>query len=210
MLATTKPLRELTASDLMTRHPVPLREDMPLREAARLLWQHQVGGAPVVDAAGKCVGVLSAMDFVRLALKRADPTLPTAPPLPFTCPFQIQHRTPGGRDEVLCILPPGVCPVQVTVKSQGGQERIICSQPHCVLSDWQVVEVEKLPGDEVRHYMTADPIMVSADDPLKALARRMIDAHIHRVIVVDRQEHPIGVVSSTDVLAAVAYDESNQ
>jgi predicted transcriptional regulator len=31
----------------------------------------------------------------------------------------------------------------------------------------------------------------------------MIDAHIHRVVVVDADERPIGVVASTDVLAAV-------
>jgi predicted transcriptional regulator len=32
----------------------------------------------------------------------------------------------------------------------------------------------------------------------------MMDAHIHRVIVVDSENRPIGVVSSTDILAAVA------
>jgi len=36
----------------------------------------------------------------------------------------------------------------------------------------------------------------------------MIDAHIHRVIVVDEQQRPVGVVSSTDILSAVAYAES--
>ena len=36
------------------------------------------------------------------------------------------------------------------------------------------------------------------------LARRMIDVHIHRVIVVDQSGKPIGIVSSTDVLAALA------
>ena len=32
----------------------------------------------------------------------------------------------------------------------------------------------------------------------------MIDAHIHRIIIVDQHQHPIGIVSSTDILAAVA------
>ena len=35
----------------------------------------------------------------------------------------------------------------------------------------------------------------------------MIDAHIHRVIVVDEDRIPVGVVSSTDILAALAYAE---
>jgi predicted transcriptional regulator len=32
----------------------------------------------------------------------------------------------------------------------------------------------------------------------------MVDAHIHRVLVVDDQNRPCGIVTSTDVLAAVA------
>jgi CBS domain-containing protein len=33
----------------------------------------------------------------------------------------------------------------------------------------------------------------------------MLDAHMHRIIVVDEQRSPIGIVSSTDILAAIAY-----
>jgi CBS-domain-containing membrane protein len=74
----------------------------------------------------------------------------------------------------------------------------------CVCSDWQVVEVEHLPTDEVGVYMTPDPVTVRPGMGIRELARAMIDAHIHRVIVVDEEQRPVGVVSSTDVLAAVA------
>jgi CBS-domain-containing membrane protein len=33
----------------------------------------------------------------------------------------------------------------------------------------------------------------------------MLDAPIHRVLVVDERGRPVGIVSSTDVLAAVAH-----
>jgi CBS domain-containing protein len=33
----------------------------------------------------------------------------------------------------------------------------------------------------------------------------MLDADIHRVIVADDQRRPVGVVSSTDLVAALAY-----
>jgi len=36
----------------------------------------------------------------------------------------------------------------------------------------------------------------------------MLDAHIHRVIIVDGDNHPEGVVSTTDILAAVAASQS--
>ena len=83
---------------------------------------------------------------------------------------------------------------------------LVCSQPHCVLVDWQIVEVEKLPSDEVRQFMTPDPVTVRPETSIRTLARMMIDAHIHRVIVVDNERRPIGIVSSTDLLAALAQD----
>jgi CBS domain-containing protein len=86
-----------------------------------------------------------------------------------------------------------------------GAWRPVCSNPGCFHSAWQVVDVNDLPTDEVDAYMTTDPVTVSPGTPIAELAREMIDAHIHRIIVVDAKNLPIGVVSSTDVLAAVAY-----
>jgi CBS domain-containing protein len=210
MRATTKALLALTADDLMTRSLVRLSEEMPLRDAARLLLQNQIGGAPVVDKQGKCVGVLSAMDFLRLAEKRADVTKPTSPPLPITCSFQVKQRGSDGKEITLCTLPPGVCPIQVKQEGPEGEKLIVCSQPHCVLTDWQVVVVEELPTDEVRRFMTPNPVTVRPSISIRVLARMMIDAHIHRMIVVDEEQRPIGIVSSTDLLAALAYADSEE
>ncbi len=67
MPVTNKPLLTLSAEDLMTRAVVRLPAEMPLRDAARLLLQNQVDGAPVADAQGKCLGLFSAFDYLRLA-----------------------------------------------------------------------------------------------------------------------------------------------
>jgi CBS domain-containing protein len=205
MRATSKPLQALTAANLMNPEVVRLPGEMPLRDAARLLLRNQIGGAPVVDAQGKCIGVFSAIDFLRLAEARVDATRPTSPALPITCSFQAKRTTADGREVTLCTLPPGVCPIQVKQEEPGGDKLIVCSQPHCVLVDWQVTNVEKLPTDEVRRFMTADPVTARPATPISVLARMMIDAHIHRVIVVDEARRPIGVVSSTDLLATLAY-----
>jgi CBS domain-containing protein len=53
--------------------------------------------------------------------------------------------------------------------------------------------------------MTPDPVMVKPATPITEVARKMIDAHIHRVVVVDEAGRPKGIVSSTDVLGAVAH-----
>jgi CBS domain-containing membrane protein len=68
----------------------------------------------------------------------------------------------------------------------------------------QIGNVEELPTEKVGQFMTPDPVTVAVDTPLAELAQRMVDAHVHRVVVVDRLYRPVGLVSSTDVLAGIA------
>lgn len=53
-----------TVADAMTRDPIVLRSDDPLVDAARVLDEARISGAPVVDAAGILVGVLSRTDLL--------------------------------------------------------------------------------------------------------------------------------------------------
>jgi isocitrate dehydrogenase len=68
----------------------------------------------------------------------------------------------------------------------------------------QIMSEDQLPTETVEQFMTPDPVTVIADTPLPELARRMVDAHVHRVVVVDRRQRPVGLVSSTDILAGIA------
>jgi CBS-domain-containing membrane protein len=81
-------------------------------------------------------------------------------------------------------------------------------QTACVCTAWQMVDIEALPTETVAAHMTADPVVVPADMTIQELARVMVDAHIHRVIVTDPQRRPIGIVSSTDLLAALARTDT--
>ena len=72
MAATTRPLLALTASDLMNRDVVTISQDTPLRAAAELFFQRQIGEAAVVDADGRCVGMLSATDLSALGPGRGS------------------------------------------------------------------------------------------------------------------------------------------
>jgi len=187
---------------VMVRPVVVLPQDMPLHDAAHLLMRNRISGAPVVDGEGRCVGVMSAGDFVRLAEnpEAAEP----GPPIPLTCSFQERVRDKSGDETWLCTLPAGVCPIQLLTTGPDRQPRIVCRQPHCVLVDWQTVVVERLPRDRVGCFMTHETVTILPTALLPELAQRMIDAHIHRLVVVDDQHRPIGIVSSTDVLAALA------
>lgn len=153
-----KPIMALTAADLMSRTIVMIPEAMSMQGAAHLLSQNNVSGGPVVDHEGRCMGVISATDFLLVADR-------------------------GTRPGANCF----------------------CRQPEGMTSPWQIVDEGGVPDDAVRYYMTRDPVMVSPSANIGELAEMMLNAHIHRIVVVDPERHPLGVVSSTDILAAVAH-----
>lgn len=205
MTATRTSLFELTAGDLMSRELITICVDQPLVDAARQLAKARIHGAPVVDETGRCVGVLSVTDLARWAVNQAAPAEPR-PSRAYS--FQERRREPGGRESILCTLPAGACLLQRQRQGSGERPEATCAEPYGVCVDWQVLEVEGLPASDVRHYMTSDPVTAQADTPVRKLARRMLDAMVKRVIVVDGQSRPIGVVSTTDLLAALAFAEN--
>jgi CBS domain-containing membrane protein len=149
----------LTAYDVMSPAVVVLPHGMSFVTAARLLSARQLGMAPVIDTAGRCVGVLWAEDFLRWA---AD----------------------GGRAD------------------QAGD-----ALTDCVWCDWQVVDVKAAQRNEVRRHMTSDPLLVTADTRLAEITEVLLDPHRRPVVVVDEERRPLGVVSSTDLQAALASAE---
>lgn len=157
-MTTTQDLFDLTAADIMSREVITIPREMSLAIAARLLARARIGGAPVVDVDGRCVGVVSTADLARRTQleKRSGQSAPTA--------------------------------------------------PGCVYSDWQLVEHEweTLPAESVNWHMTVDPALAPPETYIGELAKMMVDAHIHRLIVADADRRPIGIVSSTDLLAAMA------
>src|SRR5215211_7807088 len=66
----TTPVREV-----MTRDVVTLRTDQPVQEAADVLAGKQIGAAPVVDAAGKLVGLLRDEDLIVSEARLHVPTV---------------------------------------------------------------------------------------------------------------------------------------
>ncbi|MEX1172380.1 MAG: CBS domain-containing protein [Chloroflexota bacterium] len=57
--------RHLTVGTVMTPFPVVVAQDTALDEVAELLAQNDISGAPVVDADGRVIGVISQTDLVR-------------------------------------------------------------------------------------------------------------------------------------------------
>lgn len=64
-LAVKRLFNSLIAANIMTRTVVTVGEEMALVEAAALLAEKQISGAPVINRSGKIVGVVSEKDFLR-------------------------------------------------------------------------------------------------------------------------------------------------
>ncbi len=64
----------------------------------------------------------------------------------------------------------------------------------------------RLPGhhfDEVAFHMTKKVETVEAHFPLSRVARMMCQMHFHHVLVLDAERHPIGILSSLDLLGHI-------
>jgi CBS domain-containing membrane protein len=153
MATIRKALHELTAADLMSRDLFLIPQQLTLREAAGLLSQAKIGSVPIVDPQRRCIGMLTATDFLRWALS---------------------HET------------------QAPNQKTAGDDWI-----------WHVGD-PKTPIEKVAAFMSPKPVMVPPTMPIRELAKRMADSHVHRLVVVDDDGTPIGIVSSIDVLRAFA------
>lgn len=71
--------RTMTVRECMARDLVLLRPEMDLHEAMRLFVERNISGAPVVDAHGGLVGLLSDKDCFRAAVRSSYHAEPWGP-----------------------------------------------------------------------------------------------------------------------------------
>lgn len=79
--------------DLMTKNSVSLSPHMQVKDAVRLLTQHSLDGAPVIDSDGRVVGILTEYD---LSLKGTGIHLPTLAKLFEEFDFYKIDKSAGG------------------------------------------------------------------------------------------------------------------
>jgi len=85
---------------------------------------------------------------------------------------------------------------------------VVSPQGHLVgiLSATDIMTYEQqqsVPKATVEEYMSPCVESVSDDILLVNLARKMCEGHHHRLVVVDQQEHVLGIVSTMDILSAL-------
>jgi CBS domain-containing protein len=60
------------AGEIMTTNIVAARPDMPVRDVAKLLLDHGISAAPVMDAAGNLLGIVSEGDLISRNADRSE------------------------------------------------------------------------------------------------------------------------------------------
>ena len=139
----------LRVKDIMNDHVMTVSDSDEMQSAAKRIFDSEVTGAPVVNAMGECIGVLSASDFV---------------------------GRDAGRHEL---------------------ELLTRTNPN------EPYRIECLNDNLVGTHMSPLVQTVSDEAPILAAARIMCTEGIHRLIVVDEKKHPVGIISTLDLVAAM-------
>jgi CBS domain-containing protein len=165
-------MRPITAADLMNPKVLAVREDMTLRELAAYLIHHQITGAPVEDGGGRMVGVVSTVDIAEAMLAG-----------PADAEADAAAGAAAGAD-----LGPGPGAVAAQVAGNALDALDEEDEPY-------------LPEDDVlvRDIMTPAIDSVPEDATVSEVASRMLDSHVHRLLVT-RDGRPVGIITTSDLL----------
>jgi CBS domain-containing protein len=174
----------LTVRDIMNADVVTVGPHATVRHLARLLADEEISGVPVVDDNGTLLGVVSATDVVRLAGEDADVHIASAalPSDRATLP------DPDGDEEV----DPDPYGFFLPEDSPFSGERLLDQFAEMGLDSVVVADI-----------MTPVTFSVTPEATLKELADFLVRGRIHRAVVL-RDERLLGIVTSGDVLRAVA------
>lgn len=84
----------IKVEDAMQKNVITIKDDMKIEEAARILRENRISGAPVIDKNNKLVGILSEGDIIRL-LEVHSPKLNLILPSPLDLielPIRMKHE----------------------------------------------------------------------------------------------------------------------
>lgn len=77
---------------------------------------------------------------------------------------------------------------------------------HLANPDLQSLIHHRASGIRVGEVMSRPPVTVLLSTPLVEAARKMVDERVHRVVVVDDDQRPLGVISAMDFVTLVAEE----
>lgn len=188
----------LRALDLMTRSPITVLADLKVGQLCDLFQERNINGAPVVDAQGRLVGVVTQEDVIYGAMGHTD--LPGIDPGggPVEVPAA-EGASPGPRGRK------GKRDSKRVVEMLRKQ-RLQSVPPPARGKDrpfWAETAKAPDPMDmPVSSIMTSPAISAEEDTPVADLCRIMWSLRIHRVPIL-KNAKVTGLVSSMDLCRAI-------
>jgi len=143
----------IKSAEIMTREVITVTPDMEIAQAAGILLDHHINGAPVVDSRGNLLGILCQSDLIAQQKQLPLPSL-------FT-------------------FLDGFIPLSSTKQLEK--------------------EVSKIAATTVAMAMTGNPVTVTPDTGIEAVAGLMVDNNFHTLPVVEHGRL-VGIVGKEDVL----------
>ncbi len=187
MTATHTPemVADRTVGDIMQRDVVTVTPQLKVTALSALLLDREISGAPVVDERGAVVGVVSQSDVVRLVSEAALTAQPVA--------AEPARGEPAAK-------PADPEPVPAFFRGANGAGARATPLAPLLLSP------SGLGSRTVAEIMMPARFSVRADTTIAGLARYLVNAGVHRALVMER-ERLVGIVTTFDVLRAISEDE---
>jgi CBS domain-containing protein len=171
------PHTELRATDIMSSKMLTVPVNASIREAAALLIDHEISGAPVCDEIDRIVGMISLRDIARAERERVEMEAPMEADLKVVPGLMASERRSTTTPNV-------EAPQEIAGR---------IGVPYGFH-----VELEDPEG--VREFMTPIPVTVAEDATLTDLARTMLQRRVHRVLVRNAEGKIVGLVSALDLV----------
>lgn len=217
-------------SEAMTREVITLTPDMTVAQAWQRMLKHLLKALPVVKSSGEVIGMLTDEDlFKRAGLQQR---LAVAERLDGAMLEEELGKLNTSQLKVEDVMsqpaitawakePLGVAAARM---AQHGIKRLPVLDDNGklagVLSRVDVLcqvmsaepkarkaEVSLRAARSVQEVMYSQIPSVRQDDDLAAIVSRLLDTSSHRLIVVDENEHPVGLISDADVVSRISPQE---
>ena len=178
----------LTVRDIMSEDVLTLEPDATLRDAMSALSRAGVGGAPVLSG-GELVGVVSATDLLAFAADQEPP------------PQEMRRQTGWGDWPETMEWQEGDDPAAsyfVDYWDDAWADTFVRS------SESDSPEWDTLDEHTVEEAMSRGAFSLPPETSVREAAGRMLEADVHRALVTDDTQRLLGIVSSEDVVRALA------
>ncbi len=211
-------LDSILAEEVMTRNPVTVTYNRSIREAARIMLHHNIGGLPVVDDNGKLVGIITKTDIVRAYAERlkgryrAKDYMYTDPPLvspqhSMSYVIDMLSSHPARRVLVVegkrllgIIAPSDLAFLEEFMMPLKGKTKR--TRRFAELPKGRIGPVYSFAITLAEDVMTPDPVTVLPEEDMAVVASHMLRGGFSSVPVVSDEE-PIGIVVKHNILEAI-------